>query len=517
MRKLPLDISTFSELRTSNYLYVDKTQHMYNMITGGRRFFLSRPRRFGKSLLVSTLKEILTANKALFDNLWITQSDYEWKEYGVIHLDFSKLSAGSIAILESSLKHAITKIADSYDISLKSSSDQSVLLLEDLADALSKRFGRVAILIDEYDSPILKTLHDQELATTVRDHIQHFFTIIKSLDAEVQFVFITGVSSFAKAGLFSGINNLQLLTLQDKYATICGYTDEEIDHYFVDYMQTWSAKGTIPYDALRQQIKTWYNGYCFGENVTTVYNPFSLMNALHLQQFKNFWFESGTPTFLVEILKKGYTQFDPEKLTTTEESLGVFNIVNIPLIPLMFQAGYLTIVDYDTEMESYKLDFPNLEVKKSFQKYLLEAFAHINHRAADSLSRDLKAAFNDCNIEEITTLIKQLFAHVPYQLHIKQEKFYHALFMMICVGAGIKAQSEYSTSHGRIDLVIEVPKYIYVIEIKFNEPADIAFAQIEERRYYERFIAQDKPIILLGLSFKREPHNFDVTYILKKI
>jgi Predicted AAA-ATPase/PD-(D/E)XK nuclease superfamily len=517
LKRLPVDISTFSELRRSGYVYVDKTEYAYKMITGGRRFFLSRPRRFGKSLLVSTLKEILTAqNKQLFDDLWINKSDYHWQEYGIINLDFSKLSIATLDNLENGLQHTLIKIAEFYAIDVNIS-NYSITLLDDLVDALYKKFGRVAILVDEYDSPILKTLHDEELAKKVRDKIQQFFTTIKGLDEQIQFVFITGVSSFAKAGLFSGINNLQILTLNKQFAEICGYTDQEVDQYFTEHMHTWAKQEDIPYEKLRQQIKTWYNGYHFGNRVTAVYNPFSIMNALHIQEFKNFWFQSGTPTFLVEILKKECVQFDPEKLETTENALGIFNVGNIPLIPLMFQSGYLTIVDYDPEIEIYKLDYPNLEVKKSFQKYLLEVFAHINPTQAELLSAKLKAAFSKTDIEEAITLIKQLFAHIPYQIHSKEEKFYHALLTMICVSAGIKAQSEYSVSHGRIDLILDLPKLLYVIEIKFNKPAEAALEQIEERRYYERFIIEKKPIILLGLAFKREPHNFDITYALKKL
>lgn len=517
LRRLPVDTSTFSRLRQLNYVYVDKTEYIYNIIKGGHRFFLSRPRRFGKSLLVSTIKEILTNNKPLFDGLWIDQSDYDWQEYGVINLDFSTFAVNSIALLEEGLRDELFQIAKNYKMDLDTSLTDSTLVLKHLVLMLSQQFGRVAILVDEYDSPILKTLYNNELAQAVRDKIQQFFTTIKGLDEQIQFVFITGVSSFAKAGLFSGINNLQILTLNKQFAAICGYTDQEVDHYFTEHMRAWAKQENISYDVLRQQIKTWYNGYHFGNKVAAVYNPFSIMNALHIQEFKNFWFQSGTPTFLVEILKKECIQFDPENLETTEDALGIFNVGNIPLIPLMFQAGYLTIAGYDPDTEIYKLNYPNLEVQKSFQKYLLEVFAHINPSKAELLSAKLKAAFYKSDIDEAVSLIKQLFAHIPYQIHGKEEKFYHALLMMVCVSAGIKAQSEYSTSHGRIDLILDTPKMLYVIEVKFNQSAEEALQQIIERRYYERFLAEKKPIMLIGLAFKREPHNFDITYASKKL
>ena len=517
LRKLPVDISTFSELRQSNYVYIDKTKYVYDMITQGRRYFLSRPRRFGKSLLVSTLKEVLTAHKELFDGLWISDSDYDWKEYGVINLDFSNLTASGMESFRTHLKDALRAVARSYNVVVEEDHYDANLLLKKIIYALFERFGRVAILIDEYDSQILKTLHNKELAREIRDEIQQFFTTIKSLDAYVQFVFITGVSSFAKAGLFSGINNLQILTLRDEYAAICGYTDKEVDYYFRDHITAWADKNGTSYDDLRQQIKTWYNGYSFGYNIDKVYNPFSLMNALVEKQFKNFWFQSGTPTFLVEMLKKEYKTLDLDNLIATQDFLGIFDVDTIPLISLMFQAGYLTIVDYDTDSQNYTLDFPNSEVRIAMQKYLLAVFAHTDAVTTQRIFSQLFVAFNNQDMEKIVDLLQQLFAHVPYQLHMKQEKFYHTVLIMMLLGAGIKFHAEYSTSHGRIDLVLELPKVLYVVEIKFNDTAENALAQIEERRYYERFMVENKPLILLGIAFKREPHNFEVTYVAKKI
>ncbi len=517
MKKLPLDISTFSELRELNYLYVDKTEYMYNLITGGRRYFLSRPRRFGKSLLVSTLYEILSGNRQLFDDLWIGSSDYHWKEYGVINLDFSSITSHNLSSLEEHLQDALLTIAENYHITLDKDSREPNLLLKKIVRALFDRFGRVAILVDEYDAPILKTLKDKDLAETIRDTLQQFFTTIKSLDAYVQFVFITGVSAFAKAGLFSGINNLQMLTLQDKYAALCGYTDREIDHYFKEYITTWAHKSSTSYENMREQIRSWYNGYSFGYNVSKVYNPFSLMKALYAQQFDNFWFQSGTPTFLVEILKKEYKRFNPEHLIISQDTLGSFDVGTIPVIALMFQAGYLTIVDYNSDAGFYTLDYPNAEVKKSFQKYLIEVFTHIEHSYAQDLSFQLFTAFNTNNIEDAIDVLKQFFAHIPYQLHIKQEKYYHSTLMMICIAAGIKSQSEFSTEQGRIDVAMEFERSIYIIEIKFNDTAENALKQIEERQYYQRFLSYGKQIILLGIVFKKKPHSFDIEYVEKQL
>jgi len=515
MQKLPVDISTFPELRNLNYVYVDKTYHMYQMITQGHRYFLSRPRRFGKSLLVSTLKEILSGSKELFDGLWISTSDYPWNKHGVIIIDFSLVKAESLKEFEKKLQEELMIIARSYNVNLEYSYVD--LMLRQLVLMLFEKWGHVAILIDEYDSPILHVLHDSDLAIKIRDQMQKFFSVIKAMTSQVQFAFITGVSSFTKAGLFSGINDLQIITLDKHFAAICGYTQQEIDLYFKDHITAWSEKEHIPYGVLRQQIKDWYNGYSFGYNVETVYNPFSLMKALRTQEFENFWFQSGAPTFLIEILKKEYKKFDPERLETSRDTLGTFDVKAIPIISLMFQTGYLTIVGYNPHTQVYKLDYPDLEVKKSLQKYLVEVFAHIDVEYAQDLFFQLHDSFENKNSASVIELLKQLFAHVPYQLHIKKEKYYHSLLMMICIGAGIKAQSEFSTEDGSIDLVLEFTDILYVIEIKFNDTAEKALEQIEERQYYQRFLSCGKQIILLGIAFTKEPHNFDIKYVEKRL
>lgn len=520
--KLPLDLSTFSELRKQNYLYIDKTKYAYDLITGGRRFFLSRPRRFGKTLFVSTLKEILTGNKVLFDGLWIEKSDYHWQPYGVITLDLSSLGIENAATLKVGLKEALIRAAHGYDLTLNVTTETPEFLLYNLVKALKKTFGRVALLIDEYDNPILRALKNTDLACEIRDGIRSFFAAVKGLDSELDFVFITGVSNFAKAGLFSGLNNLQVVTLDDRFACVCGYTQEEIIHSFKDYLAIWSEKENISLDALQTQIKYWYNGYRFSSKTSSVYNPFSLMKAFASQSFKNFWFQSGAPTFLVKELEKEYRKneyrlLNVDNLQITEDTLGIFDVGATPLASLMFQTGYLTIVDYDRTNDLYKLGYPNFEVKTALQKHMLAILTKIDFASADQISNQLKIALNNGAIDEVIVLLKQLFFNVPYQLQIKEEKFYHAVLQTICDAAGIKTQSEYPISHGRIDLKLELPNWLYIIEIKLNKSAESALEQIEQMRYHELFIKEQKPIILLGLSFHRTPKNFDITYKEKRL
>lgn len=522
LSRLPLDLSTFALLRKSGYLYVDKTEYAYSLITQGRRYFLSRPRRFGKSLFVSTLKEILDGNKSLFDGLIIEKSNYEWHRHGVINLDLSSIEVTSTEDLRTGICSLLQNISDDYGLDITLHSEKPDAALRALVRALYAKFGRVAVLIDEYDNPILQVLSDQTKAKEVRNSIRRFFAVIKSLDAFIDFVFITGVSSFAKAGLFSGINNLRIITLDKRFSAICGYTDEEVDHYFHSQIKSWANAEETPYNDLRQQIKDWYNGYRFAANAPSVYNPFSIMSSLYSQEFKNFWFQTGTPTFLVEELVKEYRKseyhlFELEKFETTEDSLGIFEIGATPLTALMFQTGYLTITAFDKDKRSFELGYPNLEVESALQKYLLGIYTKLNFADTESISLKLFTALNKQDIKEAVAQLKQLIVRVPYQLHVKEEKFYHALLQVIFGACGIKAQSEYTISHGRIDIVLDLPSLFYVIEVKLNASAAVALAQIEDRKYHESLMHHGKPIILLGLAFERKPSSFEITYVEKSI
>jgi hypothetical protein len=519
LQKLPLglSLSDLPSLRKIGCVYVDKTEYAYKLITQEQyRYFLSRPRRFGKSLFVSTLEEILRSNKELFKGLWIAQSDYTWQEHGVIKLDLSKIEAITADNLRTGICRLLNAIATTYKLDIEVDAHKIDAALDSVALALHARFGRVALLIDEYDSPILKSLHDHEHARNIRQTLHGFFTNIKRLGASINFIFITGVSSFAKAGLFSGMNNLKVITLQKQYAALCGYTDEELDQYFSTHMQAWSTDKNIPYAELRAKIKRWYNGYHFGADTPSVYNPFSVMNAFDDQAFKNYWFESGRSHFLIEELtkeyrKKDYSIFEAEHFKIFEDSLGSFDIGTTPVETLMFQTGYLTITGYDENSAIYTLGYPNFEVKTALQRRLLGIVSELDPVSTNKISLKLIEAFEQKNIEEIVSLLKQLFVKVPYQLHTNSEKFYHALLQMLFDALGLRPISEHSISHGRLDMVLEIPACIYIIEFKLNKPASNALAQIKDLKYYEAFLSRKKPILLLGLAFQRTAKKFDIT------
>lgn len=334
-------------------------------------------------MLVSTLDAALQGKRELFEGLWIANSDYSFEPKGVIRFDFSELSTESLKDFKQDLLISIQKIARKYEIELQEGvtvNSALRLLIEALCDKKKANFSSVAILIDEYDHPILHTLHNPDLAIEIRHLMKSFSGVIKAQGALVQFVFVTGVSAFSKSGLSSGLNNLTNLTLDKEFSGVCGYTDAEVDFYFKEHMEYWVKEKEVPYENLREQLRTWYNGYCFKENTATIYSPFSLTCAMRSQELQNFWFESATPQFLLDELAKAERQEECNFLNLDELEgnvglLQTFEIECIPLTALLFQMGYLTIKSYNVETRFYQLKYPNLEVKTALHCHLMVALA----------------------------------------------------------------------------------------------------------------------------------------------
>ena len=538
MQKLPIGISEFSELREENCVYVDKTKYVYSLLKNTRRTFLSRPRRFGKSLLVSTLAAALQGKKELFEGLWIEKSDYAWKPQGVIRFDFSELSIESSEAFKRSLLVVMQRIANQYGITL--SSDLSInsalgILIDSLCNEVSKKpFESVAILIDEYDHPILHTLHNPKLAIEIRDVMKSFSAVIKARAVVVKFVFVTGVSAFSKAGLSSGLNNLTNLTMRKKFFDICGYTDKEVDLYFKKHIKAWAEEEDIPYKTLREDLKSWYNGYCFEEKTATIYSPFSLTCALDAEKIQNFWFESATPQFLLDELSKAERQqechyLNLEDLTGNMNLLQTFEIECIPLTALLFQMGYLTIKARDPITQFYQLKFPNEEVKTALHIHLCAALTKASLSFLNSILSKLFSALLEENMEELITCLTSVFSNIPYQLYERekkpqeQERFYHAIVQALFVAAGIRSTAEYSTAQERADIIIALPKFFYIIEVKVNKSPEVGLAQIEEQKYYTHLLHFHKPIRAVGLSFHRKKadaegkSSFSITYASKML
>jgi hypothetical protein len=515
MKKLPVDVSTFSTMIKEDYVYIDKTEYIYHLISSGRMYFLSRPRRFGKSLLISTLAELFRGSKELFKNLWIYEkSDYDWQEYPVIHLDFSRLSLTTPQRLATSLSWTVGHIAQKYGIDVASApfaSEKLQVLVEELHDR-----NKVVILIDEYDYPIINSITNLELAKANREILREFFTTIKSLSEYLRAFFLTGVSKFSKTSVFSGLNNLNDITLDPIASVLLGYTKSEIETFFSEHIDLVAQKiGKSPQETF-QEMTRWYNGYRFSKEEQLVYNPFSVLYLLHKKVFDNYWFTSGTPSFLMHLLKHQYPEMiDVSEVGMPAENLESFEIENIPIIPVLYQTGYLTIKEYDLKKNLYKLDMPNREVRESFNKYLLATFAGADSSTVKSTIPRLTAALNLGDVPLFMALLQSLFAHIPYQLHIPQERYYHSLFQLLASVLSQDAQSEVSTDKGRIDLVIKANGFVYLFEIKLDGSPEEALNQIEQRKYHERYLLLDRKIILIGISFHRSKERMNLNYQTK--
>jgi Predicted AAA-ATPase/PD-(D/E)XK nuclease superfamily len=498
---------------TGNYLYVDKTRYIYDLFSGGSRYyFLSRPRRFGKSLLISTLKELFSGNQKLFEDLWIGSSDYIWEEYPIIYLDFSIIDHSNVQELKLALSWALLEVADTYGVDI-SGAPTSGSQLAQLIKRLSAK-NRVVVLIDEYDKPLLDNLQDIPRALAIRDFLKNFYDILKGMDVYLRAIFITGVSKFSKTSIFSGINNVNDISLKPESAELLGYTFDEITSYFSDYINDFARSKNISCDEVLKLIQYWYNGYRFSKEDRKVYNPFSVLYALKDKELVNYWFESGTPSFLINLLRDQYKTLETiTRVEVSMSSLGTFEVENIPLIPLLFQTGYLTIADYNQETGKFTLDYPNFEVEESFVKYLVATLAQTSIVTVDTAIFKLREALDANDMASFCNHAQILFASIPYTLRIDRESYYHSLFQFLMSLLSIETQSEILTNVGRVDLVIVTKAYIYIFELKCNVGPAVALDQIKEKKYYERYLLKGKHIVLVGLSFITKKHTLGIECI----
>ncbi len=509
MKNLPLSIQTFRDFIDQDYIYVDKTKQIHDLFaTGGRYYFLSRPRRFGKSLLISTLSEIFSGNKELFKGLWIYDK-IEWAKYPVIHIDLSKMDFETPTKLKESLKQFLHKTAVSYDVTLdekKTYKESFVELIEKLSS-----LGRVVILVDEYDKPITEFLEAGKIETAknIRKVLKNFFGVIKGSDAFLRFVFITGVSKFSRVSIFSDLNNLRDITLSQQFAVLVGYTEAELVHYFEPYLTQLADEAGMNKKQSANEIKHWYNGYSWdGENF--VYNPFSILNLFTEKRFRNFWFTSGTPTFLIQLIRRNKSEIrEFENLTVNNYIFDSYDIENIDIAALLFQTGYLTIkrITIEDREETYHLSYPNKEVRDSFLTYLFGEFSRkdiiFSSRFLKRIDELVKAGDIDGFIREI----KSLFASIPSHIFIgDREAYYHSIIYLILKLAGAEVRCEDPTNIGRIDAVLETGNKIYIMEFKLGSEHE-AMEQIKKMKYYEKYLGSGKEIALLGVGFVPKKRN----------
>ncbi|MBP7284153.1 MAG: ATP-binding protein [Leptospiraceae bacterium] len=497
MKPLPIGIQTFQKLTEGNYLYIDKTQHIYQMIKNpSGAYFLSRPRRFGKSLTLSTLEEIFLGNKELFKGLWIYNSAYSWKKHPVIRFDFSKQKANEPEALVGFINNQLDYIAEANSIQLNKK--EYFERFEELIKKLSQT-EKVVILIDEYDKPIIDHLEDTKLALQMREVMKGFFTVLKGNDEYIRFLLLTGVSKFSKAGVFSNLNHLIDITLDNTYSDLIGITEQELTTYFPDYISAFAKEEGVSEINLLEKIRAWYNGYRFSPKGISVYNPFSTLLTFEKKSFEHHWFETGTPEFLVKLILKNNYDIKEIPFKTDALNFSSYEVDDLSLTPLLVQTGYLTIKDYNAERKLFTLDFPNYEVKNAFLGYFTRKLGSKNF--SDSILYEILDALAVDDLEACISYLRKIFIKIDYDLHIPQEKYYQTLFYLTFTLLGFKISTEVKTNLGRVDAVVE-SNSIYIFEFKLSGTKEEALAQIKTKKYYEKYLNKGKDIYLVGVEFK---------------
>jgi hypothetical protein len=506
MKKLPISISEFDRLIRQNCVYVDKTRYIYKMATEGMFYFLSRPRRFGKSLLVSTLQNFFEGNKELFRGLWIENADWDWATHPVLKIDFSEISSDTPEILEKSLIERMHKMGQRAGVAVKSTILRNCFadLIIDLSE---KHRQKVAVLIDEYDQPLVTHLGKGEavleIAKQNREVLRNFFGVLKggNVNEALQFVFITGISKFARVSIFSELNNLNDLTMHPAYAELLGYTQEELEQAFADFIRALAEASNESERAVLDKLKTWYNGYRFTVKEALVYNPYSIVNVFEKGLFQNYWFETATPKFLVDLIKeRQYHAPQIETLELTHQDFSAYDLDSLKLEPLLFQTGYITIAKYEADL--YQLRYPNQEVKSSFLSHLYDRLVDLPDTCLKSQYKKLHSYLSQEQLDLFIETANAILSAIPYP-HIddQDEHYYHTVFYLMLAASGVLVHTEVLTSRGRIDMEVHFRDRIYLIELKCNHSAEQAIAQIKGKKYFEKHLQSGKKILLLGINF----------------
>ena len=504
-RKYPIGIQTFSEIRERNYLYIDKTQYLVDFIDKGYKYvFLSRPRRFGKSLFASMIHAYYEGRKDLFEGLAMGEYEKDWVKHPVLHFDMSAAKHMDKDMLERYLADMLTDQEAVFGY--KSEKQDPNIRLKDLVVTANRLTGRkVALIIDEYDAPLLDVVHEELNLVALRRAMQNFYSPIKSLDPYLEFVFLTGITKFAQLSIFSELNNLFNISMYDKYSAICGISSEELHTQMLPDVERLAEHLHLSVDETFERLKRKYDGYHFSKNSEDVYNPFSLIKALASGDISDYWFDSGTPTYIIKLLQKynvglrdltgqdaGVSDFDvsPENMTTA--------------LPLLYQSGYLTIKHYEPMIDLYTLGYPNEEVRTGMVRSLAANYLTPAEGTNSSfVIKFVKAVIAD-DMEQALTLMRAYLAGVSYRLSNKTERDVQTIFYLVfsLIGSFIKVEGK--SAHGRADVVITLPSVVYVMELKFDGSADAALRQIDEKGYLIPYTADGKRLVKVGVNYSSE-------------
>ncbi|GHU95512.1 ATPase AAA [Bacteroidia bacterium] len=506
-RKLPIGIQDFEGLRTENFLYVDKTAYIYKLAQEGRPYFLGRPRRFGKSLLLSTIKYYFQGRKDLFEGLAIADLETDWVEYPVFYLDFNVGLYSDKKSLENALDTNLRTIEEQWGRDMEDV-DVTARFASVIRRACEKSGKKVVVLVDEYDKPLLGTMDNLNENDDVRKVLKAFYGVLKSSDQYLRFAFLTGVTKFSKVSIFSDLNQLRDISMTEDYAAICGICERELIGNFEPEIQALAEKNNLTVEATLVKLKQRYDGYHFAAQSDGMYNPFSVLNVFASREFRDYWFATGTPTFLVQAVKRAeldICKFDND-FTFPARSIDDYRAETNNPTSILYQSGYLTIKGYDSRVDEYTLGFPNGEVKYGFLNELLPAYLPHPEQSMDFYAgRFVKDLLAD-NVESFMVRLRALFADIPYELNNKNEKHYQTLLYLIFKLMGQFVQVEYRTAIGRIDVVVVVNEVVYVFELKITEngTAEDALRQINEKGYALPFSADGHKVVKVGVEFSAQ-------------
>ena len=498
----PIGLQNFEKIRKEGYVYVDKTALIHRLATTGTYYFLSRPRRFGKSLLVSTMEAYFKGKKELFEGLAMEQLEKDWIKYPVLHLDLNGSKYMNSGDLDDVLNMNLCRWESEYGVTTRYNT-LSVRFQAVIDTAYEKTGKQVVVLIDEYDKPIVDNLGNPELSDNFKKTLQGFYSVLKAKDGQIRFGFLTGVSKIGKLSVFSGLNNLTDISVESEYSDVCGISEKDLHKYFDDSVAELAEANNLSIDECYGKLKDMYDGYHFSEESAGMYNPFSLLSTFRSRKFKEYWFETGTPTLLVNVMKQ--TSFDVTTLSdqvevSIEDLSGMQDIINRP-IPLFFQTGYLTIKDYDKEFNIYTLGFPNDEVKNGFLRFIFSYYVPVNPAEGNTTTAKLAKALRTGSPDVFMRTLEALFANTTYQIQGDSEKNFQYAMYIIMELLGEYVQAERSTSNGRIDLLLQTKDYIYIVEVKIDNTADAALQQIEEKGYAKPFVNDPRKLFKIGVSF----------------
>ncbi len=502
MKKIPIGIQAFSPLIKNGFVYLDKTDMIYQIANNKACYFLSRPRRFGKSLTLSTLHEYFDGQKDLFVGLKIEHLEQKWEKYPVLHFDFNSATYTSLANFKETLGTQLEDFESEYAIPTKGS---LAIRFKRLINLVANQTGKeVVVLVDEYDKPLLNNIDNKDLQEKIRTELKAFYGVLKTCDKQIKMAFITGVTKFSKVSLFSDVNNLTDISQENRFATLCGITEQEIHEQLDDFVQEMANANGINKEDCYKELKKWYEGYHFSKNAVDIYNPFGLMKALYSKEFDEYWFESGTPTFLVKEIKRHNMNLgDLDNVRRTEQQLAKIDNFNNDPVPLLYQSGYLTIKGYDPILKRYTLSMPNKEIGEALPKFIL----NFNFPKTDGGDFDITNFIEDILNGDIDGFMKRfcaLLADSSYEIVGEAEKYFQNVFYLIFKLLGFYTEVERRTSDGRMDAVVKTPQYIYVFEFKLDKPAKEALDQINSKAYTIPFNVDGRKLYKVGVSFSSE-------------